>query len=294
MKAIERCLYSRNGHYYFRASLPRSLHPIVGIKEIRLGLATQDLSLARVQTAQLQYEFSRKLRQFQTSLIESPDPFTDTLVDQFLNEVDEFKSAIGYHLPEKLKKLYFNRKRVHKPKFSEVVEKYLADHPTESHGTLFHIENTYSLFQELMGDPVFKDITKTEAREFKTRLMKIPSNAKKTHSIESFEGVDLDSLTGKPQHPKTINNRLAYLIALFNWAIRTDYYHGANPFSNLKMQTKKASGARRHPFKTDELKTLFQSPLCKNSKHPSLLWVPLIGLYSGMRLNEICQLYVQD
>lgn len=50
-------------------------------------------------------------------------------------------------------------------------------------------------------------------------------------------------------------------------------------------------------FTPNELKTIFNPsyyPRKNNIYYPYRFWIPLIALYSGMRLNEICQLYVDD
>ncbi len=295
MKAVERHLYIRNGYYYFRKFTPRNLSDLLPFREIWLGLDTQDLSVARMQVAQLDYEFTKLISQLRQSLCDlSPDQSPDMIVHDFVSAIDKVKDAYGYEPPAKYNHIKRQGAQRGGLLFSQIVEEYLKDCPTDTHGTRFHKENTYTLFIELMGDLAFRDIGTDEAKHFKSLLMKIPSNAKKLHNIQSFEGVDLDKLKGKPQHPKTINNRLAYIIALFNWAIRAEYYHGSNPFSHLIIRGKKVTASRRHPFKPEELLTLFQSGLGKGMKYPSMYWVPLIGLYSGMRLNEICQLYVKD
>ncbi len=58
---------------------------------------------------------------------------------------------------------------------------------------------------------------------------------------------------------------------------------------------------------TDELRTLFSSPVwtgCKSDVRRSMpgsfifkdeyYWLPLIGLFSAMRQEEICQLHLED
>jgi integrase len=65
---------------------------------------------------------------------------------------------------------------------------------------------------------------------------------------------------------------------------------------------------KRHPFSAEQLQAIFNAPLyrgCQDgergyakvgNEHPrnARFWVPLIGLHTGMRLNEICQLDVAD
>jgi len=293
MKAIERNLYSRNGYYYFRKSIPRSLHPILPHKEIWIGLNTKDLSIARLQSVQIDYEVTRQTKTLQERSKDSPLSFPNKALHDYLTAIHTIKTSYGYE-PQPKQNFTIQGKDKGGLPFSKVVAEYLKDCPTDTHGTRFHKENTYKLFIELMGDIDFRFIDKDKAKSFKTKLMKIPSNAKKLNKIESFVGVDLEKLKGKPQHPKTINNRLAYLTALFNWAIRQEYYHGSNPFSNLSIRGQKVTANRRHPFKTEELQALFRNGLGKEIIGNSLYCVPFIGLYSGMRLNEICQLYVND
>ncbi|MBP7722296.1 MAG: site-specific integrase [Alphaproteobacteria bacterium] len=303
MRAVGRHLYVRNGYFYYRCRFPKSYHSLLP-KEFVVALNTQDLSEGRMLSIKLEYELNRHLKAFQTSLSElKPEHSPESIIDLLIAQLAELKSLHGSTFALNSKKL-----KVHRPLFSDIVSKYLED-CTNTHGTRFHKENTYLLFKQIMGDLVFKEIGIVEARKFKSCLSKIPANAKKRLNLTSFENLDFDKLKGKAQHAKTINNRLAYLIALFTWAIRAGYYHGQNPFSNLIIKGQKVSASRRHPFKEEELKALFLSPVftgCKGKKaserleageeivKDALYWVPLIGLYSGMRLGEICQLYVAD
>ncbi|MBK7362128.1 MAG: site-specific integrase [Micavibrio sp.] len=303
MKAIERHLYVRKGYYYYRCRIPKYLNSFFP-REFVIALRTRDLSEGRILSVKLDYELEKHLRGFQASLIDlKPEQSPEQALDQLISHVNNLRDLVGFNLPQSISALKANR-----PLFSDIAKRYLED-CTNSSRTHQHKENTFTLFKELMGDIVFKEIGIAEARRFKSCLRKIPSNAKKIWNITSFEGVDLDKLSnGKLQHPSTINNRLSCLIALFTWAGKAEYYHAANPFSNLVIKGQQLS-TRRHPFKPEELKTLFLSPLftgCKGRKaahrlqagkeiiQDALYWVPLIGLYSGMRLGEICQLYVTD
>tara|TARA_B100001989_G_scaffold252235_1_gene233618 strand:- start:3498 stop:4826 length:1329 start_codon:yes stop_codon:yes gene_type:complete len=291
MKVIERHLYSRKGYYYFRKSFPRNLQCLLPSKEVWIGLNTKDLSVARVQSVQIDFEISQHIQSVQKDLITLlPEQSPDKAIHDFLEKVDSIKDSYGYEQKASYSHLLNGTKHKGEMLFSDLVQEYLKDCMTDKEGTRFHKENTYQLFIELMGDIALRNIGKDTAKGFKSKLMKIPANAKKKHNIKSFAGVDLNKLEGKPQHPKTINNRLAYLIAMFNWAIRADYYHNQNPFSHCVIRGQKVTANRRHPFKQEELKTLFQSGLGKDSMY----WVTMIGVYSGMRLNEICQLYISD
>lgn len=104
---------------------------------------------------------------------------------------------------------------------------------------------------------------------------------------------------GKKRSKKTISDKYMTLIkGFFTYAV--DYgFIEKNPVSGLidKDKNKKRPDEERDVFSTDDLRKIF----CESSeylhdqmKHPYQFWIPLIGLYTGMRIEEVCQLYVAD
>lgn len=106
----------------------------------------------------------------------------------------------------------------------------------------------------------------------------------------------------------TAKSYLNNLSALFKWAVREEYAH-RNPFEQLAVPgtpTKKKD--RKDPFAVDQLVAIFNAPLftgCRddgpgyaqpgpNTPRRGRFWVPLLSLWTGMRLNECCQLDVGD
>ena len=73
-----------------------------------------------------------------------------------------------------------------------------------------------------------------------------------------------------------------------------------NYAAKLTIPNKKRPDGERDPFTADELQTLFNGYLYQGEfpphtkPHPYQFWLPLIGLYTGMRIEEICQLYASD
>ena len=63
---------------------------------------------------------------------------------------------------------------------------------------------------------------------------------------------------------------------------------------------------RREPFSAEDLNTLFKATWFETGRGvltrqntyreflPYYYWLPLIGIYQGARINEICQLYLDD
>ena len=106
----------------------------------------------------------------------------------------------------------------------------------------------------------------------------------------------------------TINHYLLKIATIFNWAER-QWLIDRNPAKRLRRNVGQSPpGFKRRPFTMDELNRLFLAPVFSgciddrvNFKKPGpnhprheRFWVPLIGLFSGLRVNEICQMDVAD
>ena len=313
MKAIDHHLYNRNQYLYYRCTLPRNLHSILDTREIRISLGTQDTTLARLYVAKLDVEVENLLNQIYSSLENSSDTQDiDRIQKMIVSGSEAIKLKAG--LPQR-QRLSFDhlvcrsgggRERL----FSYVCEEYLKDCVTNSSKTIAHKRQTYLIFQSICGDISFDDVSKVNARQFKSVMLKCPPNLTKTQEVASYLEVDWNNLPDKtPQSLVTVNSRLVAMTSLFVWAERNDLYEGKNPFSGLMIKKADTKANKRLPFSSSMLMCLFSSPLYKGCKGSSLTerfevgtllikdhkyWIPLIGLYTGMRLNEICQLLTDD
>lgn len=103
---------------------------------------------------------------------------------------------------------------------------------------------------------------------------------------------------GKKLSVSRVNMYLGFASQFFNYAKR-NHYVDENPFEGLQVSTKKAKrpDEQRDIFTQEELKKIFcesEEYLKDLHKEAHYFWVPLLGLYTGCRLEEICQLYVED
>ena len=61
-----------------------------------------------------------------------------------------------------------------------------------------------------------------------------------------------------------------------------------------------ARGEVERPYTIEELQTIFTSPIYTKGERPAQFkgdacyWMPLLAIYSGARLNELCQLFTED
>ena len=104
-----------------------------------------------------------------------------------------------------------------------------------------------------------------------------------------------------------VNAYLVRLGGMFNWAVAEGYV-AANPSRGLRVRDPVKRRDKRLPFSALQLNTIFRAPLytgCVDDANGygrpgyqtprrARFWVPLIALFSGMRLNEIAQLDAAD
>lgn len=158
-----------------------------------------------------------------------------------------------------------------------------------------------TLFVEIIGDRPVNEIKKEDVAQYKTVLLKYPANknkkpAYKDLSIEQILDVELpdeDKLSAT-----TISNHFNKISSFLDWC--EDNITGVErdlkkPLQKRPNKTKSAD-EERDAFSADDLKRLFESKEYVQGKHrqPSHYWMPLLGLFTGARENELCQLYKTD
>lgn len=103
--------------------------------------------------------------------------------------------------------------------------------------------------------------------------------------------------------PYTIDAKyLPALTGLFLRARRDSAYPDNVEFPTVRLRTlsKKALVEKRakqkldKPYGTEELKLIFAPRNLTTATKPHQFWLPLIALFTGARLNEICQLHLED
>lgn len=178
--------------------------------------------------------------------------------------------------------------------------------------TMVKKEAHWQAIKEFFGaDTDIGQIGRDRVREFMALLQIMPSNASK-----HFPGQTIVEAAEKRASKKlpimavdTANAYLRTLGGLFRFALREDLI-AKNPTDGLLIHAEKKVRAKdkRDPFTLEELQAVFGAPLytgCVDdgrgySKPGTSIarrgryWVPLVALFTGMRLNEICQLTLDD
>jgi len=162
---------------------------------------------------------------------------------------------------------------------------------------------------ELIGsEKKIKAVTLDDVREFRDVLIKLPANFSKS---KEFKGMSLREISQIPgDQPKmsvgTTRKYFSCVKSFLSWC-EDEGEIASNPAQKIKVAGKINQQDARHPFSKDQLNRLIQSPqftghqsASRRSKPGDVqvrdgkFWVPLVGLFTGMRLGEIVQLLVKD
>lgn len=180
------------------------------------------------------------------------------------------------------------------PTFSDVQRNFFREKEV-SRGwrekTLEDHEAVFSLFREIFGDVPVSRIDKTLMRDFKSTIIQLPPNMRK---IAKYKNKTIRQILAmKPREtlsPHTINKYLSRLSNLFSYAVAHGYMT-VNPAGSLKVKLRSRPDEERKAYTQEDLKKLFREP---DQSASYCYWTPLIALYSGCRLEEICQLHLGD
>lgn len=153
------------------------------------------------------------------------------------------------------------------------------------------------VLEELLGaDVLVGNISREHIKQVRDTLLQLPSNpTKKAPGKTLQEAIKLAVENGWPRMSSaTVNMYLDKLKAVFNFAEEEDYIH-KSPARGISVSDEVKKKDKRKPFDLEQLQKIFSAlPLLSSAADATKYWIPLLGLYTGMRLNEICQLDLTD
>jgi integrase len=187
------------------------------------------------------------------------------------------------------------------------------DDPTRawSANTREAYETSRKLAIAVIGETVpIASISRTHCRDFLDVLRFLPANAGKVFpKLTPREAADRARLRGgiKIISAANANSLMSNMSSFLNWAVNEELL-ARNPARGLRLPDPVNKRDKRLPFGREQLHAIFNAPLYRGcvdgergynkvgNQRPrnARFWVPLIALFTGARLGEICQLDVTD
>lgn len=167
-----------------------------------------------------------------------------------------------------------------------------------------------ALLEEVLGGHVqMSAVSPSQLGNWKQIVLALPQRRNKVAPGLAY--ADAIALAKEKALPKIDNSTVKskYVVPMkqfFRWAKETGLIT-SDPSAGINHRVPKRQGKKRNPFNDDELRVIFGSALytgCKSSSRITTpgtfqvrdhrFWMPLVALYTGARLGEICQLELKD
>lgn len=182
------------------------------------------------------------------------------------------------------------------PTLSKALEAYLNGHESKlTDSDRRGIINTVKRFIEVCEDKEIRDYTGEDAGKFREIMEKMPENYGKSRNdtrtvFELVEHAKKNNL-GKISE-KTIKNHFARLSSIWNYYLLRDLTD-RNIFIGWKFDQKYK--VRRIRWNDEQLQTLMSSDWNSPTiSKKTFGYIVGLGSYTGMRLEEICRIRIQD
>lgn len=315
--------WARSGILHFRIAIPPYLRQHFNTREIYRSLRTASVIEATPAAQTLSQAAGRAFQQLRTQSMPNPKK-----PPQDLSDDSEWGLIMEFHIdtstPTK-KMVKFQTEphdtpeiiaaalatingtagpapapapKMHSPLFSELIEDYKRNRLAANKWTpTTQKENlaAYKLFMDIIGDLPIGDIDEDRALTYVETLKRLPANMNKMPAYRDKSISEILGLNPPPMAPRTINKNLERISSLFKFAASKPQYDlRYNPFSGRSLDD--SDGQQREPFTVEELVRIFGAHEHARGRYRAAhnYWLPLMGLLTGARLNELCQLHLSD
>ncbi len=184
-------------------------------------------------------------------------------------------------------------------KLKELCEKFYSEKKISSWSEKTEQDQRaqFNLLIEVLGDVPVRSITRHMLLDFRDNiLLKLPANRTK---IAIYKGKTAEIIVKmkdvKPMSITTANDTLVMISSFFKWC-------SLNEFTDKNIGEGLTLSSRKNKIKAEEIRKVYEKkdiekilanlPFTGQDKHR--FWIPIIAMFSGMRQNEIAQLYKSD
>jgi len=161
-------------------------------------------------------------------------------------------------------------------------------------------EAIFKVFMSFYGDVNTTDIDHRTMTGFFNKIQKLPSNANKKYpNVPLKELIKRDIPESELMSANNVNKYMSRIGQLFDYAVN----HGHMEINYAKgkrvhVRKKDLKKEQKLPFTSQDLIDYFNGSIHavnkRDEKNQAMFWLPLVALYSGMRIEEIAQLQITD
>lgn len=181
------------------------------------------------------------------------------------------------------------------PRLRAEVDKYIEEFSnggTWSPSTVLDVRGDFDQFIAVLGDVPVASLGHDELNRLKDVVLALPANMDKLAQTRNKTVGEVLALGLPPQSPNTVKKKWTRLTSFFDWLvgkglIDLNYARGKKPKAKAKSYEK---------FNRDDLSKLFESDEYRTGPFSTAFqyWLPVLGLYTGARIEELAQLHLAD
>ena len=271
-------LICRSGHFHYKIKIPVDLQQHFPTPFITKSLRTTDLQDAKTILVAMEYRTHRVFTMLRTGMLDGD------MVTRLVSEI----------MPSKVIKPGKAHECIpaNRHYLSKMIKQYMEfKQPEWTPKTKMEMGGVFKFLLELLGDVEVTDITRQAVLDLRAKLMRLPPNMHKRYPDQTIKQL-LNRTDIVPMSTKSVNKHVGGIGSLLRYCLDTGIVT-VNYATGLKLSEKGRVDEERSTYSIDDLKSIVTN-LPRKPTLPERYWIPLIGCYSGMRLNEICQLYVDD
>lgn len=321
MRLPARLKRSQHGIYYFRLVVPVPLRAALGKTELKKSLHTRDPQTARQLAYTINAELAGRLQEvWKAMAADDENPLglppgvrpvkwtADIKKGQYSAEPGRDQKGLQFFLDDYLSKvsraMHPDEAVAHAAKMASVeavIAKGLAKYGTPPGVKGIRFKDALPKYERHLNkvNPNKGTVTKylAAAREFMDSVK--PNSfihaVTVNHVIKFKEEQDIKELSAT-----TIDNKVSSLSKFFKWAVSNLHYPNTDlPTKGQMTLTKKqrkSLSVKYVPFSFEELKIIFSPDnfLHAMDRQPEHFWLPLLSLFTGARIEEVCQLHETD
>lgn len=184
------------------------------------------------------------------------------------------------------------------PRVSELYPIFISDKVGAgdiNRNTATAYERALHEFAEVMSDPRVAAVTRRDVVTYRDTLQRLPAQRNKLRQYRNLTMSTLLEMEIPPEErlsARTISENLLVVSAFFKWAI-LEQHCNTNPTEGVTIKTDSKS---YEPFTEDELRRMFTHSRYVDNKFNATyqFWLPLLGLFTGARISELCQIRLDD
>ncbi|MEZ9651811.1 site-specific integrase [Vibrio lentus] len=270
-----------NGNWHFRYQIPpKSRHLFSDLSEVKKSFGSCDRQKAIIESLKLELQIR--------VAINSNQPFS-------ASESSDFAPAKPA-LPAKIKKA---RLSPSKNPFTCLKKYRDSKKDLVSEKSLNMAYAKCSIVLSLLDIEDIRDIRRLQAEEARKLLTQYPVNAKKHKQLAGLNGLQVIEANKKHNLPtlssESVKDYIQKCSSFFEWCLQMELTD-INPFKGMRFKKARKDSEAKNAYSQNDLQKLFSTEIHTQNKykHPHYYWLPLLGLFTGARLNELCQLYRQD